>query len=82
MASDTAPTGIRLSRDLYNKVMEFAGANGESFGGAVRILVELGLQQDVDLSELTSLEFNARAKAMNRYDELLTEALDKFRSIG
>jgi hypothetical protein len=76
---DTEVLSVRIHRDLMARIDEFANASGMDRSKAARVLLETGLDADIDPEYLGSIYFNAKSAALEALDRVLTSAVDDFK---
>ena len=77
-SENTTTIAARVPVDLETRVVDFAAASGLTKSAALRILIERGLDSDLDPSELEMLSFNAKAEAVRELDQVISEAVERF----
>jgi hypothetical protein len=72
---------VRLDPELAEQFEEYAATVGDSKSAAFRMLVAAGLDSTwgQDTAVVTTVQANAKAAAMSRFTDLLSELLDLYR---
>lgn len=69
---------VRLPLDMVERIESFAAETEMTMSGALRTLIELGTDVEVDMAELRSIQFNANAVALRRLDQSLITLVENF----
>jgi len=78
--SGSTVIAVRLPNDVAEHVESLAQELGTSISGALRILIELGFDAELDRDHMRMVQYNANALALKRLQGMLEVMLENFRS--
>jgi len=77
-ARNSKTMGVRLPLDVVELIENFATEANLTISGALRILIELGLDVEADIDQLRMVQYNANATALQRLDKMLGVVVENF----
>lgn len=77
-AKNSKTLTVRLPLDILEHIEDFAAEGNLTISGALRVLIEVGLDSGVDTDQLRAVQYNANANALHRLDQYLQAVVENF----